>query len=239
MSLFLVGGPPSDKLTEVYEKFAAEAVVRAGQVGQPLRVAVAVLSDDPADVGAYTQYLPDGFEAEIVPVLLEGETVWPEPMTDISGIIVGGGPTGQYLEALLPKRAELLAAVTRDVPYLGFSAGAMVTSKYALVGGWKADGRQVCPEAAADGLESVTVEPGLALIGITVETHCDTDCALGRAEHVARTGRGTSVVAIDEDTALVIDAITGRTNVSGAGRVFWLSRHSDRIEIRTEMAKRQ
>ncbi len=237
MSLFLVGGPPSDKLSDVYARFAEEAVVRAGQAGKPLRVAVAILSDDPQDVGAYTQYLPEGFEAEIVPVLLAGETVWPEPLADISGIIVGGGPTGQYLQALMPKRAELLTAVTRDIPYLGFSAGAMVTSKYALVGGWQANGRQVCPEAAADGLQSVTVEPGLALIGITVETHCDTDCALGRAEHVARTGRGSSVVAIDEDTALVVDAITGRANVLGTGRVFWLSRHSDRVEIRTERAK--
>ncbi|PIF04301.1 MAG: hypothetical protein CSA63_01150 [Propionibacterium sp.] len=238
MSLFLVGGPPSDKLSDVYARFAEEAVMRSGQAGQPLRVAVAILSDGPQDVGAYTQYLPEGFEAEIVPVLLEGETVWPEPLANISGIIVGGGPTGQYLQSLMPKRAELLAAVTRDIPYLGFSAGAMVTSKYALVGGWQADGRQVCPESGADGLESVTVEPGLALIGVTVETHCDTDCALGRAEHVARTGRSSSVVAIDEDTALVVDAITGRANVLGTGCVFWLSRHSDRVEIRAERAKR-
>ena len=36
-----------------------------------------------------------------------------------------------------------------------------------------------------------------------------------------------TVVAIDEDTALVIDASSGRTKVVGAGRIAWVTKGDD------------
>ncbi|MEV0903709.1 hypothetical protein [Streptomyces hokutonensis] len=80
--------------------------------------------------------------------------------SDVDGLLVCGGLTPAYQDAfagcldLLP---GLLAE--RRIPYAGFSAGAALAARSAVVGGWLLDGVPVCPEDTAEDLEEIAVRP--------------------------------------------------------------------------------
>jgi len=75
----------------------------------------------------------------------------------------------------------------------------------------------------------------LALIGPSIETHSDAQFLVVRAMAALQAGPMQTVAAIDEDTALVIDASSGRTKVIGAGRVAWVTKDDDdRFGVRFE-----
>ena len=52
----------------------------------------------------------------------------------------------------------------RGVPYAGFSAGAALAARSAVVGGWLLDGVPVCPEDTAEDLDEIAVRDGLGLM---------------------------------------------------------------------------
>lgn len=243
MTLFLVGGGPSENLSDVHDVFAASVGARAR--GRSARVAY-ISAGRPEEVASfapdYTQPLLDRLphcevsEIYLLPVGEDGadETEWPEGLADVDGVIVAGGHTPSYLRGLQPKRAELARLVREDVPWLGFSAGAHVTSRHCWVGGWRSGGHQVANQLASEGLEEVEVVDGLALITPTVVAHNDT----WQTESVAITAleqhwSGTAV-AIDEDTCLVVDPITGRTAHYGRGRIRWFNREASGVMVRTQ-----
>jgi cyanophycinase len=133
--------------------------------------------------------------------------------------VVGGGPTPAYCDGLDKAGEMVRTVVSRGVPYLGFSAGAMVASQAALVGGWRLDGRDVCPEEWSEGLEHVTLRQGLGLVPFTVDVHTAQAGLLGRAVSLVGSGRVDRAVAVDEDTCLALtDWMT--TVVSGGGSVW-------------------
>ncbi|MFN8537178.1 MAG: hypothetical protein U0232_06835 [Thermomicrobiales bacterium] len=54
-------------------------------------------------------------------------------------MLVGGGLTPAYHAALVPTADEWLPWLReRNIPYAGYSAGAMIAAETAIVGGWKA-----------------------------------------------------------------------------------------------------
>ncbi|GAB1337491.1 hypothetical protein ACE1SV_40810 [Streptomyces sp. E-15] len=139
-------------------------------------------------------------------------------LAGIDGLLVCGGLTPAYQEALADCRErlpELLAA--RGVPYAGFSAGAAVAARRAVVGGWLVDGVPVCPEETGEDLAEVEVRAGLGLVPFAVDVHAAQWGTLARL--VAAVGRREVPygVAVDENTLLTVDGDTAR--VAGTGRV--------------------
>ncbi|MGO4956928.1 hypothetical protein ACTQ49_06610 [Luteococcus sp. Sow4_B9] len=238
MTMFLVGSGPSDTLDSVHAQFVESAKKRG------TRVAIALLgTEDEAreQLASYAEPITSRWpEAQIEPVWLDDEpdqalntTVWPAEPEGLAALVVAGGWTPGYLDALRPRRELIATLVRRGVPYLGYSAGAAVVGKRSLVGGWKFRGRQVAPEIWGEGLEELELRDGLALIGPSVDVHGDV-AGLGAGLAALEKGDVTTVVSIDEGTCLVVDPVSGRTRVEGTQRVHWLTREGSVSVVRHE-----
>ncbi|MGZ6804952.1 MAG: Type 1 glutamine amidotransferase-like domain-containing protein, partial [Nocardioidaceae bacterium] len=153
---------------------------------------------------------------EPVPVLVPlGGRLDVARLGDAGALLVCGGLTPAYIDALVPAAAALRSWLAEGGrPYAGFSAGAAVAAERALLGGWKDGEVQVCPDGAAEDLDEVTLAPGLGLVPWAIDVHCAQWGTLPRlATAVAREGlRG---LALDENTALHLDADGAR--VAGLG----------------------
>ncbi|MEU1161204.1 hypothetical protein ABZ372_10650 [Streptomyces sp. NPDC005921] len=134
------------------------------------------------------------------------------------GILVCGGLTPAYQDVFagcLERLPEVLAE--RGIPYAGFSAGAALAARRAVLGGWLVDGVPVCPPDTAEDLEEVEVRPGLGLVPFAVDVHAAQWGTLGRLVAAVSRGSVPYGVALDENTVLEVDGGTGR--VGGRGQV--------------------
>lgn len=128
------------------------------------------------------------------------------------------GLTPAYQEALaecLERLPDLLAE--RGLPYAGFSAGAAVAARRAVVGGWLVDGVPVCPEETGEDLAEVEVRAGLGLVPFAVDVHAAQWGTLTRLITAVGRRQAPYGVAVDENTLLTVADDEAR--VSGAGRV--------------------
>jgi cyanophycinase len=118
-----------------------------------------------------------------------------------AGVYVGGGLSPGYQEVLAADSGWLRP----DLVYAGFSAGAAVAARRALVGGWRAvvGGTEVtvCDEDAGEDLDPVTVRQGLGAVDVLVDVHAAQWGTLGRLCH-AVLAEGVEGWAIDEGTTL-------------------------------------
>jgi cyanophycinase-like exopeptidase len=151
-------------------------------------------------------------------------------------LIVGDGSIPEICAALATKFPKWASYVRRGTGYIGFGAGAALTARHVIAGGWKFQGNQVAPEQAAAGLTDVTLLPGMGLIGLGVEPHADVRFTTTRAIAALHADRLTSAMALDEKVCLAVDALTGQTKVLGGGRVCWLTRHGKQTVVRFEAA---
>ena len=215
MTTFLIGGGWDDTAAEqVYGPFLAAA-------GPDPVVACLVI-----DEGDGAEYFAR-FEAVLrkvapcrpVPVLVPvGGTLDPAALDGAGALLVCGGLTPAYQEALAPLLADLPALLAgRGMPYAGFSAGAVVAAGAALVGGWLSQGVPLCAEETAEDLEEIEVRPGLGLVPFTVDVHAAQWGTLPRLIEAVALGASASGVAIDENTLLTVEG--DRAHVSGLGRV--------------------
>ena len=125
-----------------------------------------------------------------------------EQLADAAGVFVAGGWTPGYADALVTTGTDWLPG---GVPYAGYSAGAAIAAKDAIVGGYRrADGRAVCAEEAGEDLEALTVRPGLGLVPFAVDVHATQWGTLTRLVHAVDAGLVATGWAIDEGTALVV-----------------------------------
>jgi cyanophycinase len=159
---------------------------------------------DGVDVERWTASL-DG-EADVRPVVLRaGRPIVADDVAGAAGVFVAGGLTPLY--------AELLSgwAPPRGVPYAGFSAGAVIAARAALVGGWEAvDGSgAVCSEDAGEDLDAVTVRPGLGLVDFAVDVHAAQWGTLSRLVYAVEAGLVAEGWALDEGALLVDGAVVG------------------------------
>ncbi|SOD71423.1 cyanophycinase [Jatrophihabitans sp. GAS493] len=155
-----------------------------------------------------------------IPLLVAvGELFEPDLLVDTGAdaLLVGGGLTPAYAHALVPVAADLRTWLAAGRPYAGFSAGAAIASRDAILGGWLLDGHPICPADAGEDLDEITVSPGLGLIGAGVDVHADAWGTLSRAAAAVQSGLVASGLAIEEETALIIDG--GAAVVAGAGGV--------------------
>jgi cyanophycinase len=135
-----------------------------------------------------------------------GSTLECAELDGAHGLLVGGGLTPAYADAVVPVRQQVVGwLVEGGRPYCGFSAGAAIAARRAVIGGWRAGGVAVCPEDAGEDLDDVTVVGGLGLVDFSVDCHAEQwgttprlAAALGLPDSA---GAG---YAIDEDTALVM-----------------------------------
>ena len=144
----------------------------------------------------------------------------------MDGIAVGGGPTPAYLAGLSRAGRAIRAAVSSGVPYLGFSAGAMIAPSNALLGGYQLAEHDVCPTEWSEGLDAITVRPGLGLVPFSVDVHTAQAGTLGRTIALVESGEAATAVGIDEDTCLMLSGPTAsleQCSVTGSGTVWILN----------------
>ncbi|MDP9363955.1 MAG: Type 1 glutamine amidotransferase-like domain-containing protein [Chloroflexota bacterium] len=114
-----------------------------------------------------------------------------DDLAEATGVLVGGGSTPGYHDALVGNAAEWLAPVlARGLPYAGYSAGAMIAPSRAIVGGWRlpadepdAPGTVICPQEVNEDEEFLDVRPGLGLVPFAVDAHASHYGTLTRLLH--------------------------------------------------------
>lgn len=210
MSIYLVGaGPDPAGFPEVFDRFAEDVARRTGQ-DRPARIAVVVHGTGGGALdllAAYTQPLQARITCEIAPVLLEaGTPAGPAVFDGVDAVVVGGGLTPAYWMGLQQAGPAIRRRVTAGAPYLGFSAGAMVAAGRALIGGYRISGVEVCGEECSEGLDTVDLRDGLGLAPFAVDVHAAQAGTLSRAVAAVAAGLVERAVAIDEGTAVVLDA---------------------------------
>ncbi|MFT4284803.1 MAG: Type 1 glutamine amidotransferase-like domain-containing protein [Protaetiibacter sp.] len=211
MSVHLAGGgwsPAGDP--DVTSAFLAEAAARAAGGGRMVpRIGVLIVFDEGVPSEEYRSGYPESLRRvaacdPVVTIVDAGETFAPAVLTDIDGLLVGGGLTPAYHAAVDPIVEEIRLLVADGLPYLGFSAGAMIAADRAIVGGWRINGIAVCPEETAEDLDEVTVVEGLGLVDLAVDVHAAQWGTLSRLVAATEAGLVDGGVAIDEGTVLVV-----------------------------------
>lgn len=221
MSIHLAGGGWSQLL---FRQFLAEAQARAAGAARVIpRIGVLLVVDDMGSEAESRAKYADMLAAiaacqPVITVLIEGAEASSTLLTAIDGLLIGGGLTPAYLEAILPIVEEIRLLVADGLPYLGFSAGAAIAADLAIIGGWKIGEVPVCAEDTGEDLDEVTVVEGLGLIDLAVDVHAAQWGTLARLIAATEAGMVAGGVAIDEDTVLIVG--DGSLRVEGSGSVW-------------------
>lgn len=225
-----MGGDPAYD-AEVFGSFRSEITQRAAQSGrdEPL---VAIVT-----VGAGSSHAEELAASLGISVQTRRSTLAPgdvaalTAISAVDGILIGGGVTPDYLAALLPISGEIRRQVSAGVPYLGFSAGAMIAAERALIGGWRIGGVEVTPEHVSEGLDEITLATGIGLLDVTVDVHAAQAGSLSRLIAATEAGLIDGGLAIDENTVLVVGE--GALGVLGAGSVWRVSQADGGVLVST------
>lgn len=198
--------------------------------GRNAVVACVVVDGGAAEFARWAAALQAARPCRPVPVLVpRGAALDTDALGDADALLVCGGLTPAYANALAPAAAAVRAWLSSGRPYAGFSAGAALAADHAVVGGYRLGARVVCPADAAEGLEEVTVVDGLGLVDFGVDVHAAQWGTVGRLIAAVASRRVARGVAIDEDTALVIDA--DGVSVIGHGAVHVVRRTKGGIHV--------
>lgn len=232
MSIHLVGGGRSDDYDgEVYVAFIAEAAARASGAGRSVPViGVLLVGSDAETADSYRSQLVRTAECEpVITQIAEGDLYTSAVLDGIDGIVVGGGLTPAYFDAVTPIMEELRLLVGDGLPYLGFSAGAAIAADTAIIGGWRIDGIPVCDEDFSEDLDDVTVVEGLGLVDLAVDVHAAQWGTLTRLIAATEAGLVEGGIAVDEFTALIVGDDEFR--VVGRGSVWQVMPHDDGVVV--------
>lgn len=220
MDITLIGGGWDQAYApELYGPFLSAASARAGGRSRCLIGCVVVDEGDGVEQAlrwtSVIEALGDvAARAILVPI---GSSLSSSALAGIDALLVCGGLTPAYAEALAPVAEGVRRLVRGGLPYAGFSAGAAVAARRAVVGGWRLNGTPVCDPDAAEDLDEVEVVDGLGLVEWPVDVHASQWGTVPRlAAALQRDGLPVGY-AIDEDTALRIT--DEEQTVVGAGAV--------------------
>ncbi|MGW8432489.1 Type 1 glutamine amidotransferase-like domain-containing protein [Curtobacterium sp. C1] len=236
MSIHLVGGGPV-VASDAVAPFLAEATARAAAVGRTVpRIGLLSVSrqdgTSPSSAADIAEALGGARQAEVLVTEVAPGTVFATSvLSDVDALVIGGGVTPHYLDAIAPLVDQIRLLVSDGLPYLGYSAGAMVAADRALVGGWRIGGVEVCPEEASEGLDEVELREGLGLVDLTIDVHAVQAGTLARLIAAAEAEFVTAGLAIDEDTALVVGE--GALEVRGTGSVWRVVAGDESVSVAT------
>ena len=238
MSIHLVGGGwAEDYDGEVYREFLAEATERAAASGRSRpRIGVVLVREDADTAGSradsYREQLLRVADCEpVITAIVEGDLLTSTALSGIDALLIGGGLTPAYLDAVVPVIDEIRLLVGDGLPYLGFSAGAMIASDAAIIGGWKIGDIAVCSPDAGENLDDVTIVEGLGLVDLAIDVHAAQWGTLSRLVASTEAGLVDGGVAIDEFTVLIVGDDSLR--VVGVGSVWMVSQHDDGVLVST------
>lgn len=237
MSIHLVGGGWSAGEPEgFYRGFLVEAAARALLSGRTVpRVGVLLVRDVDGESQAerYRDLLQAAGPCEpVITEVTEGELFASTALTAIDALLVGGGHTPSYADAVTPLVDEIRLLVGDELPYLGFSAGAVLAADAALIGGWRVDGVPVCSEEVSEDLDELTVIEGLGLVDLTIEVHAAQQGTLSRLIAAVESQLVVGGLAIDEHTTLVVGG-DDEIRVLGAGSVWQVTPGDDGVLVGT------
>ncbi|HEV7949639.1 MAG TPA: Type 1 glutamine amidotransferase-like domain-containing protein [Glaciihabitans sp.] len=234
MSIHLAGGGWSPIL---FENFHRETQVRAAALARVIpRIAVLLVDSDP-EAGddartTYTTMLTSlGACEPVVTVLTDGSEADSTLLSDIDGLLIGGGLTPAYLEAVIPIIDEIRLLVADGLPYLGFSAGAAIAADTAIIGGWKIGEVPIGAEDIGEDLEDVTVTEGIGLVDLAVDAHAAQWGTLARLIAATEASLVDGGVAIDENTVLIVG--DGGLRVDGIGSVWRVTGSDEGVLVST------
>ena len=236
MSIHLVGGGPV-VASDAVAPFLAEATARAAAVGRTVpRIGLLSVSrqdgTSPSSTADLAEALGGARQAAVLVTEVAPGTVFATSvLSDVDALVIGGGVTPHYLDAIAPLVDQIRLLVSDGLPYLGYSAGAMVAADRALVGGWRIGGVEVCPEEASEGLDEVELREGLGLVDLTIDVHAVQAGTLARLIAAAEAEFVTAGLAIDEDTALVVGE--GALEVRGTGSVWRVVAGDESVSVAT------
>ncbi len=236
MSIHLVGGGPV-VASDAVAPFLGEATARAAAVGRTVpRIGLLSVSrqdgTSPSSTADLAEALGGARQAEVLVTEVAPGTVFATSvLSDVDALVIGGGVTPHYLDAIAPLVDQIRLLVSDGLPYLGYSAGAMVAADRALVGGWRIGGVEVCPEEASEGLDEVELREGLGLVDLTIDVHAVQAGTLARLIAAAEAEFVTAGLAIDEDTALVVGE--GALEVRGTGSVWRVVAGDESVSVAT------
>lgn len=240
MSIHLVGGgwaAENDTGSDaaVYGPFLAEAARRATAAGRAEpRLAILVVRGDDGDDHAAKLVAALGAAGALDPqltVLGPADEATLRAVADVDGIVIGGGLTPAYLAAVTPIAGEIRRQVAAGIPYLGYSAGAMIAAERAVLGGWQIGGVPVSPQDASEELDEVIIENGIGLLDVTVDVHAAQWGTLSRMVAATEAGLIRGGLAVDEGTVLIVGQ--GTLGVAGAGSVWTVSESEGGVLVST------
>jgi cyanophycinase len=238
VSIHLVGGGfREDDEGEIYATFVAEAADRASVSGRTFaRIAVLVVGVDEESAmrsgNSWARQLARVGPCDaVVTAIVEGDLFESSVLSEIDAVLVAGGLTPAYLDAVTPLIDEIRLLVGDGLPYLGFSAGAAIAADTAIIGGWKIEGIPVGSEETGEDLDEVTVVEGLGLIELSVDVHAAQWGTLARIIAATEAGLIEGGVAIDEFTVLILGDDSVR--VVGAGNAWRIFQHDDGVLVST------
>lgn len=239
--IFLHGGGDDPSARSI--AFGRFAQAYLTNVGGPLLIVAA--APDEEEAHATADYFRDLFVGLavpsnwLVPLLVSAD----QPLTadavaryQPSGIFVCGGRTPYVHQALCADPAWVDYLRDNGIPYGGTSAGAAIAAARAIVGGWQTDGGEPGPrtilfEGAGEGLDPLTVRPGLGLVPFAVDVHAGQSGTLTRLVHAVGGGLVGEGWAIDEDTLLAVHPT--RIHIYGRGHAYRVARAGDgRVSVR-------
>jgi cyanophycinase len=223
--VFLIGGGRADAAVRA----SHAGFVRAAG-GGPI-VAIVLDEGDDTDAERWTAALRLAGAAEARALVVSPAR--PPRAADLdgtAGVFVAGGWTPGYHDVLVG--AGGTDWLPRDPPYAGYSAGAAIAAARAIVGGFRRDddGRPICAEEAGEGLEALTVRPGLGLVPFSVDVHATQWGTLTRLVHAVDAGLVDEGWAIDEGTALVLESAAA-PRVEGLGSAYRVARDGERLAV--------
>jgi cyanophycinase len=231
--VYLIGGGwVEESFPRTYGRFAAAA-------GRDGRARIACVLLDEPDRDAYFARSVAAFAAvgvdDIYPVFVSAaRPLRRDDLDGANGVLVGGGLTPAYHDAIVPEAGTWLSWLReRGIPYVGFSAGAMIASERGIIGGWKlrrGDGELViCSEDVSEDEELLDVRPGLGLVPFAVDVHASQYGTPTRLLHAVASGAVAEGWAVDEDTMLACE--DGRITVHGLGSAYRVRRDGERLAV--------
>ena len=223
--VFLIGGGRGDDAVRASHTPFVDAVA-----GRPI-VTVVLDEGEDTDLARWTTSLTSAGATDVRSVVVS--TLRPPTAGDFEGaggVYVAGGWTPGYHEALVASGTDWLPP---DAVFAGFSAGAAIAGRWAIVGGWRLGELAVCADEAGEDLEQLTVRPGLALVPFAVDVHATQWGTLTRLTHAVRAGLAPDGWAIDEGTALLYDGEGVR--IAGLGSAYRVS--GTEGDLRLEVAR--